>query len=68
MNHNLVVANSILWAAAIIASAILHAPTELTLLLLPLLFIVSLLLNSRRAEQGAAQCGSSQVKEGSVKQ
>ena len=44
MNHKIVIINSILWAAAIIASAILGAPTFLSIVLLPLLAIFSLLL------------------------
>ena len=37
------IANSILWAAAIIASAVVHAPTVLSLILLPVLAAGSLL-------------------------
>ena len=48
MNRREVIANSILWAAAILASAILHAPTFLTLVLLPTLATGSLLLARRR--------------------
>ena len=35
MKRQLVIANSLLWAAAIIASALLKAPPLLTLILLP---------------------------------
>ena len=38
----LTIVNSILWAAAILASAILHAPSFLTMVLLPLLGFASL--------------------------
>jgi hypothetical protein len=49
MNRRDVYANSILWSAAIIASAILHAPMFLTLVLLPTLASSSLLLARRQA-------------------
>jgi hypothetical protein len=37
MNRRYLIANSILWATAIIASAVLRAPASLTLVLLPCL-------------------------------
>ena len=37
MKRQLVIANSLLWAAAILAAAIVHAPAVLTLILLPCL-------------------------------
>ena len=43
MNRKFIIANSILWAAAIIASAILGAPVSLTTVLLPSLAACSLL-------------------------
>jgi hypothetical protein len=36
------ITNAILWAAAILAAAILHAPWFLTIVLLPMLFCSSL--------------------------
>jgi hypothetical protein len=48
MNRRDVIANSILWAAAIVASAILHAPLFLTLVILPTLATSSLVLARRR--------------------
>ena len=39
------VANSILWAAAILAAAIMHAPTTFTIVLLPGLAICSLMVS-----------------------
>lgn len=47
MNRSAIVTNSILWAAAIAASAILHAPSTLTVILLPLLAASSFLLALR---------------------
>lgn len=41
MNRTYIVANSLIWAAAIIASAQLGAPTMLTLVLLPSLATMS---------------------------
>lgn len=41
MNRKYIVANSLIWAAAIIASAELGAPTMLTLILLPSLAAMS---------------------------
>lgn len=43
MNRKYIITNSILWAAAIIAAAVLGAPTTLTLLLLPSLAVISVL-------------------------
>ncbi len=57
MTHKYLIANSILWAAAIIASALLHAPMLLTLVVLPTLFVTSLLVSERRGD-GAPECGS----------
>jgi len=45
------VANSILWAAAILTSAILGAPAFLTLIILPMLGFMSV-LNQRKAVCG----------------
>ncbi len=56
MNREVVIANSILWAAAIVASAILHAPTFLTLVLLPSLATCSLILARRRSRVGTRVC------------
>lgn len=41
MNRTYVLTNSILWAAAILAAAIVGAPTVLTLVLLPCLAAIS---------------------------
>jgi hypothetical protein len=43
MNRKHLIVNAILWAAAILASAIVGAPTVLSVVLLPALAIVSLL-------------------------
>ena len=48
MNRKRLIVNGILWAAAIIASAILGAPTVLSVLLLPALAIVSLLVTASK--------------------
>jgi hypothetical protein len=48
MNRKYLIINGILWAAAIIASAILNAPTVLTFILLPALAIVSLLVTGSK--------------------
>jgi len=44
MRHKYLVGNAVLWAAAVVAAAIVGAPTVLTLILLPALGFVSLLL------------------------
>lgn len=44
MNRKHLIANSILWAAAIVAAALLHAPVFLSFALLPALATTSLLL------------------------
>ena len=49
MRKQHVLANAILWAAAIIASAVLAAPNFLVLVLLPLLATLSLLSAGRDA-------------------
>jgi hypothetical protein len=48
MNKRATIANSILWSAAIIASAILHAPMMLTVILLPSLATASWVVGLRR--------------------
>jgi len=50
MNRKHVIGNSVLWAAAIITSALVGAPTVLTLVLLPGLATTALLVN------GSKQC------------
>ena len=47
-------ANAILWAAAIVAAAILGAPAALTFVLLPSLAVVSLLVLRRGRRHDAA--------------
>ncbi len=54
MNRKPYLANSILWASAIIASAIMHAPAFLTLVLLPVL--ASTALVTTRSKSGATPC------------
>lgn len=49
MNKKYLIGNSILWAAAIGASALLHAPVVLTILILPALFICSLVIGPKSA-------------------
>ena len=56
MNRTCTVANGILWAAAIIASALLRAPTFLTLVLLPALATCSWLAAWPRSSRSA--CGA----------
>ena len=48
MNRKHLIVNGILWAAAIIASAIVGAPTVLSAVLLPALAIVSLVVTGRK--------------------
>ena len=48
MNRKHLIVNGILWAAAILASAIVGAPTVLSVVLLPALAIVSLLVTRSR--------------------
>ena len=49
--HRVRIATSLLWAAAIIASAILKAPTFLTIILLPVLAFSSLTAIQRIGRQ-----------------
>jgi hypothetical protein len=48
MNRKHLIVNGILWAAAIIASAIVGAPTVLSVVLLPALAIVSLVVTGSK--------------------
>ena len=47
MSRNLLVTNAILWAAAIVAAALLHAPPFLSAVLLPILGTMALLFGAR---------------------
>ncbi|MGA9341121.1 MAG: hypothetical protein WBV61_02155 [Rhodanobacteraceae bacterium] len=49
MNHKLVIANAMVWAAAIIASALVGAPPLFSIILLPTLALVTLLDSRPRA-------------------
>lgn len=51
MNRKQMLANAILWAAAIAASAVLDAPTFLSLILLPCLAVCSLLATPQMASR-----------------
>lgn len=55
-----IITNAILWAAAVIAAAIMGAPSFLTLLLLPSLAFVSLVL--QRDEELKAERKAARVK------
>jgi hypothetical protein len=48
-------ANAVLWASAIVASAILGAPAMLSLLLLPSLAACALVVTRPRSEAGACR-------------
>ncbi len=48
MNRKHLIVNGILWAAAIFASAIVGAPTVLSVVLLPALAIVSLVVTGSK--------------------
>ncbi|MCL1038225.1 hypothetical protein L2750_13840 [Shewanella submarina] len=48
---NKIIATSILWASAILASALLDAPQFLTLMLLPTLAIMSVLILSKKSAE-----------------
>ncbi|HRC84422.1 MAG TPA: hypothetical protein PK413_02295 [Thermoanaerobaculia bacterium] len=54
MKRSTLLAHSILWAAAILASALLGAPSTLTLLLLPSLATISWVVSLR--DSPAASC------------
>jgi hypothetical protein len=54
VNRNHLIANAILWAAAILASALVGAPSVLSALLLPTLAIASLLFMGPRLRK----CGA----------
>jgi len=49
MNRKYMLGNGVLWAAAIVSSAILDAPSTLTALVLPSLAVISLLAAIPRA-------------------
>ncbi len=55
MSQKHVVVNAVLWASAIIASAILRAPYFMSVILLPSLATISLLLN--RQIRRTYECG-----------
>jgi hypothetical protein len=44
VNSKQQIGSAVLWAAAILASAILHAPVTLTLVVLPCLYVTSLVI------------------------
>ena len=56
LGHKYLIANGILWAAAIIAAVIVGAPTVLSGVLLPVLAAMSLLLAWRMPRVGAGKC------------
>jgi hypothetical protein len=53
LGHKYLIANGVLWAAAIISAAIVGAPTVLSAVLLPALAAMSLLLAWRAPRTGA---------------
>jgi len=53
MNQKHHIANAILWAAAIIAAAIMHAPPVLCTILLPTLAATALLITRPKKSRGA---------------
>jgi hypothetical protein len=53
MSKQLQIANAVLWAAAIIASALLQAPNTLTMMVLPGLAAVSLLFAATRTARAS---------------
>jgi hypothetical protein len=55
VNSKQQIGSAILWAAAILASAILHAPVTLTLVVLPCLYVTSLLV-ARRPQRVTRGC------------
>ncbi|WP_077444907.1 hypothetical protein [Rhodanobacter sp. C05] len=55
-NNSYVLANAMLWAAAIIAAAVLGAPKFLFLILLPLLATLSVVTFGRRAASNGVTC------------
>jgi ABC-type uncharacterized transport system involved in gliding motility auxiliary subunit len=52
VGRNYLIANAVLWAAAVVAAAIVGAPTVLTFVLLPSLGFVSVLLTWRAPGKG----------------
>ena len=57
MNRKSFVANAILWAAAIIASAVVDAPFVLTAILLPALAVCSLFVSRPRPPRTTSSQG-----------
>jgi hypothetical protein len=53
MNHKLLIANAVLWVAAIIASAVVGAPAILSAILLPVLAAVALLTRGSKLGKSA---------------
>ena len=54
MNHKYLITNAILWTSAIVASAIVGAPTALTVIILPVLATCSLVV--ARPKSQTAEC------------
>ncbi len=57
MNRKYFIANAILWASAIVASAIVGAPTVLSIILLPTLATCSLVVMRTACAVGAKKNG-----------
>ena len=57
MNGKYFIANAILWASAIVASAIVGAPTVLSIILLPTLATCSLIVMRSACTVGAKKNG-----------
>ena len=55
MNKKHYLANAILWASAILTSAILHAPSFLTLVLLPVLAATALVTTRPKSSEGTCR-------------
>jgi hypothetical protein len=56
MKSQYIIANAILWAAAIIASAIVGAPSALTVIFLPALAVTSILIAAYGHRGRGATC------------
>lgn len=55
MNNKYLIGNAILWAAAIIASALVHAPVALSSIILPALAVCSLIVIRPKTKDSECQ-------------
>jgi len=55
MHKSYLMSNAVLWAAAILASAVIHAPVVLTIIILPTLAFASLVIIRPKSKDSDCQ-------------